>query len=145
MSNLTTGLVFVLLLNVLMFLAQATMVSIEPTNDHFNFEGSLLDNFDVGTNNSNRVLDTSDLNNLLPEGEGSVSPTTGNIFTDIFSSTRSWFADKLGLNYLYGIVSAPYNFLKITNLPNAFVFAIGTMWYALTFFLIVAFIFGRDI
>lgn len=145
MGNLTTAMVFVLALNVLMFLTQASVQAINPeANIFFTCEGHMLDEFDKNSGSGEPVLDTENTYNNLPSGEGSVSPTTGNFFTDVFSSAKNWFAKKTGLSYLAGIVSAPYNMLKAMGLPNAFSFAMGTLWYALTFFLIVGFILGRD-
>jgi len=145
MGNLTTALSFVLILNVLMFLVQAAILDLNPdATNFFTNEGTLLSNFDANNNNGTYVLDTEGVADHLPTAEGSVSPTTGNLFTDMFSSMKTWFAETTGLSYLMGIVSAPYNLLKSMNLPNAFVFAIGSLWYALTLFLLIAFFWGRD-
>jgi hypothetical protein len=138
MGNLTTALTFVLILNVL---TQAAVIEVNPeANVFFTNEGTMLSNFDAGNN----TLNVDNIANDLPTGQGSVSPTTGNLFTDVFSSAKTWLAKKTGLSYLTGILSAPYNMLSAMNLPRAFTFAVGTMWYALTLFLIIAFIWGRD-
>lgn len=145
MGNLTTALVFVMIINVFMFLAQATMLEINPEAIlFFTNEGQILDSFDKNSGNGEPVLDTETTYSNLPAGGSSISPTTGQDYTDTFKTSRGWFGDKRGLDYLGAIVSAPYNFMKTINLPNAFVFAMGTLWYGITFFLLVAFVLGRD-
>ena len=145
MGNLTTALVFVIALNVLMFLTQASVMAINPdAGTFFTNEGTILDELDANSGTGEPVLDTENTYNNLPSSEGDVSPTTGNIFTDGFKSIKNWFADTLGLKYLGQIVSAPYNILKAINLPNAFVFAMGSLWYGISLFLLISFILGRD-
>ena len=141
MGNLTVMAVFVVALNVLMFLSQAAIIDINPeATKFFNEEGSLINEFDAGGN----VLDTAATTDRLPSAPGSISPTTGNIFTDTFSAIRNWFFDSTGISYLLNILSAPYNMLKALNLPNAFVFAIGSLWYIISLFVVVAFLLGGD-
>lgn len=140
MGNTTTALVFVMILNVLMFLGQVAILDMNPTGTvYYNSNGSLLTSFDKGDN----ILDSDSAIGSLPEADGSISPTTGNLFTDTFSSIKNWFTKTTGLNYLYGIISAPYNLLKAMHLPTAFCFALGTLWYAVTLFLIVSFFWGK--
>ncbi len=145
MGNLTTALIFVMVLNVFMFLTQATISDLNPdANQIWTNEDQLLDDFDKNSGVGDPVLDTENTYNNLPGGAGQISPTTGNWYTDIFTSIKKWIGDKTGLNYMLQIVSAPYNLLKAINLPVGFSFAIGTLWYAVTLFLIISFIFGRD-
>lgn len=145
MTNLTVALVFVLTLNMLMFLSQATILNINPDAPQFwSNKGTLFETLDKNKGVGDPVLDTDKSTEILPSGESSISPTTGNLFTDIFTSIKSWFAKNTGISYLTSIISAPYNILKAMNLPNSFVFAIGTLWYGITVFLIVAFFWGRE-
>jgi hypothetical protein len=144
-EGLTTALIFVLTVNVLMFLTQAAILDVNPTGTAFySMEGSILEEFDAPTEDGEHILDTNDIHSNLPESESSISPTTGNIFTDTFTSIKNWFGDAIGLSYLYSIISAPYNLLKSMQLPNDFVYAVGTLWYAVTLFLVVAFALGRN-
>lgn len=145
MSNLTVALVFVLTVNALLFLAQASVMDLNPDGEGFyNAEGSLISNFAENNDVNNPVLNKEKIVNSLPEGEATISPETGNLFTDTFSSVKRWFTGLPGINYIYGIVMAPYNMLKAMNLPNAFAFAIGSLWYGVTLFLIVAFFWGKE-
>lgn len=146
MANVTMALMLVLAVNVFLYLGQAAILEINPDAPlFFNREGTVLQEFDKNNGVGDPILDTESTTDQLPSTEGSVSPTTGNFFTDMFSSIKNWFAKKTGISYLLAIVSAPYNILKTMHLPNSFVFAIGTLWYVLTLFLIVAFFWGRDV
>lgn len=146
MSNLTSALILVLAVNVVMFLGQAAILEINPEGSRFyNCEGSILATLDQGNCTAGTyVLDDTDPAGRLPSGESSVSPETGNVFTDAFTAAKSWFLDSLGLSYLVAILAAPVSFLSAIGLPSAFSFAVGVLWYGVTLFLIVAFILGRD-
>jgi len=148
MGNLTTAMVFVLTLNVLMFLTQATILQLNPDagqNSFFSNQNQILYDYDKNKGVGDPVLDTANTYDNLPSSEQGISPDNNNPFTDVFKSAKNWLSEKTGAKYLGQIVSAPYNMLKAMNLPNAFSFAIGTLWYGVTLFLIIAFIFGRDI
>lgn len=145
MSNLTNALAIVIGINVLLFLAQASVLELDSGSGTFyNCEGTILSEFDTGNcTSTNYVLDDNPTS-LIPSGSSSVNPDTGNIFTDAFSGIKNWFLDITGVSYLIAIVSAPTNFLKVMGLPSAFAFAVGALWYGVTLFLIIAFMFGRD-
>lgn len=146
MSNLTTALIVVMSINLMLFLGQAAVLNINPEGPHFfDCKGSMIGSLDQnGCNGQSYVLNDTDPANRLPSGVSSVSPETGNIFTDPFTTLKSWFLDTLGLRYLVQLLSAPMNFLSAIGLPNAFAFAVGALWYGITLFLIVAFLIGRD-
>lgn len=146
MGNLTVAFTFVMILNVLLFLSQVAIIELNPDGTvFFNCEGSMLKTYDKNSCSGTYVLDDSEITNQLPQSEGAISPTTGNFFTDVVSSITDWFTTLPGINYLYAMVSAPYNLLKNMGAPAAIAFALGALWYGLTFFLIVAFIWGgRD-
>lgn len=144
MTNMTHALVFVIILNALMMLSQAAMLDINPDGSVvYTGEGSIIESFDSNPS-GDPVLDTDTIQDRLPSGEASVSPTTGNVFTDIFSSIKGWIGDHTGLTYVFNIVSAPYSILKLTHLPTEFVYIVGSLWYGITFFLLIAFFWGRD-
>lgn len=145
MANLTMALMVVLSINVILFLGQASIIEInEDATVFYNPQDSLLCNFEAGNCNSSAyVLETSEADKLLPDKVTSVSDE-GNIFTDIFGSIKQWFLDKTGLAYLIDLLKAPNNFLNAIGLPGAFSFALSAMWYGLTLFLVIAFIWGRS-
>lgn len=141
MGNLTIGAIFVLSLNVLLFLSQASIMNINPEGTNFyTHNGTILASFEKGDN----ILDTESSLDALPENQGAVTVEGGNIFTDVVASIKGWVAEKTGLRYVYNILSAPYNMLKMMGLPNAFVFAIGTLWYGVTLISVILVIWGRN-
>ena len=149
MSNLTISMIFVSMITMLMWLSQISIDKISPESDvHFyNCESaSGLNYFSKDGCGGDLVLDDSNdaIQNNIPTGEGSVNPDTGNIFTDTFSSIINWFAEKTHLNYIYSILTAPYTILKAMHLPEELAFILGSFWYGLNLFLIVAFFWGRD-
>lgn len=142
MGNSTVALVFVIFVNMLMFLAQAAMLDISSTsNKIYNYNESIYSKYDAG----GMQLDPNQVMNITPNAEGSVLPDIGAWVTDTLASIKEWFGKVgSGLDYLKEIVMAPYNFLKAMHFPNEFTFAIGTAWYLLTAFIIVSFFWGRD-
>ena len=93
---------------------------------------------------TNNDLNISNIIGELPTAESSVDVTTGNIFTDTFSSIKGWFLDLPGVNMVVGIVKAPYNILKAMNISEEISFALGIFWYSISLFLIIAFFWGRE-
>lgn len=142
MGNMTVAATFIFILNIMMWLTQVSALDMNP-------EGAVFYSPDneiicqVG-DCSSYTLNTSAINQQLPSAEGSISPTTGNLFTDTFSSIKDWLGDKLGLNYARSILSAPYQILQSMGLPLEFVYAIGTLWYGMSLIILVAFIWGRE-
>lgn len=137
MGNLTIALVFVLVMNCLMFLTQASMLELETNGTVFyNTEGTLLEAM-ATDNNTNPMED-------LPSSQN-IEVSNGNVFTDVFNNILSWMKSAPGISYIYSIASSPYNLLKATGLPDTIVGVLGTLWYALTIFLIVAFLWGREV
>lgn len=140
MGNNTLALVIVMSINVMLFLGQAAALELNPDGtQYYNNEGTLLNSFRGG----NYTLPNNP-DELLPSGESSVNPETGNIFTDTFSATRSWLLETTGLGYLINLLGAPAQFLYSIGLPAAFSWAIGALWYGITLFILVSWIIGRD-
>ena len=140
MGNNTTALVIMLSINVMLFLGQAAALSMNSDGVVFyNNDGTLISDFD----NGNYTIPNNP-DDLLPSGESSVNPETGNIFTDTFSASRSWILETTGLGYLVNLLGAPAQFLYAIGVPAAFAWAVGALWYGVTLFVIVAFILGRD-
>ena len=140
MGNLTTAAVFIIIVNGLMMMSQAAMMDMNPDGTVFyHCEGSIL----------NKVGDCSTLNEvdasaILPSTEPSISPTTGNIFTDTWTAVKGWLLGTLGLGYVLAILTAPYNWLKVLGLPAKFVYTIGSMWMLISIFVVVAWLKGTD-
>jgi len=143
MGSITTMTVFVWTLNVLIFLSQAAMISINPDSILFYSNGnSLLKQSSIGGNltpNSNAIA--SELN--PGSSEGAQEGETGIWFIDVISSTKRWFSDKL--DYFTNIVLGPYYLIKsIPGIPVEFVGAISLIWYGVSILLLVLTIFGRN-
>ena len=138
--KIALALIVIMSINVYFFLGQVAIQNINPNApEFFTYDGSLLSDYDAG----NFTID-EDIKDNLPTGGGSVSPSTGNVFTDTFTSVKNWFLGVTGLNYLIGIVNGFPNWLKSTGLPIEWTFALGALWQAITFFLVVAFVVGRN-
>lgn len=145
MGNLTTALVIVLAINVVLFLAQASMIGINPDASQFyKCEGTMLSTFDKQNciSGSNYDLNKGVGQDGLPSGSPTIETNTGNIFTDTFNAVRSWLLTSLGLQYLFDLLSAPYTFLQLFGLPAAFAFALSALWYGVTLFLLINWIKG---
>ena len=141
MRGLSVVLIFVLGINVLFFFGQTAVASINPGGASiFNYQGSLIASYDTG----NYTLPT-DPSTQLPNQAGSISPTTGNIFTDAWSALTNWFLSVTGGKYLIAFINTVPNFLKALGLPAEFAFAAGWLWYLFSLFIIVAYIRGMDL
>lgn len=122
-------------------MGQTAITAINPDS------GTTLYIYEAGLAQSNDVGNytvTTDAIGDLPAGASSVSPETGNIFTDIFSSIKGWIASTTGLKYVIGIVNAVPNFLKVLGLPSEFTFIIGSIWHTLTVLLLALLMWGKD-
>lgn len=132
------ALIFVLALNAFFFWGQTASDSINPGGTQFfNYDGSHI----AGYNQGNYTLPT-DPTQSIPSTVPSISPTTGNIFTDAWSASTNWLLDATGARYLIAIVNTVPNFLQAIGLPSEFAFGIGYIWYAFSILIIILFIRG---
>jgi len=143
MGNLTIATIFIVTLNVLMFLTQTAMLNINPDGSIcYNVEGSVIGETMQGQGNMS-VSSTSALDDL-PGSQGTVTIGDAIGFTDVFNNILGWMKSAPGIRYVYGVVSAPYNVFKCMNLPSEFVVALGTLWYMVSLLILVAFLWGRE-
>lgn len=140
MNSLTKTLVFMLVIDLVLFLAQLSIVGINPQADVFYANTHLLSQYDKG----NYTVNT-DITNQLPGG-ASVDPES-NTFTDIYNTVRGWITTAgQGLTYLIQLVGMPYFVLQAifpSEGMRPIVFAIGAMWVIMTLFLLVSWLFDR--
>jgi hypothetical protein len=131
-----TMLVFVLLMNVLMFLSQTAMDKVSSSNTtFFNYNGSWIKTGDTGGFNLDERIE-------LPASQNVAEPS-GNAFTDTWATLKNWFIESIpGARFLESMVNSPSNFLKTAGLPAEISFALGWLWHILGVFLFVAFIRG---
>jgi len=140
-DGMLTAVMVVLGLNLIMLFTGYALVDIGAVNP-FNYEDNALAEFNAG--NSTNFDVPSNPGSLLPGGEGTtISPDTGLSFTDIFSSIKNWFVDVTGLGWILSILSGPKIILTLIGLPEAAAWAISALWYGITLFMLVAFIWGR--
>lgn len=143
MGNVTTALIFVLTLNLLMAI---TVISMEELWSIDNAEAPpsfCANQGDLFYQNAKNIVNNSNLETQIPGASEATSPTTGNIFTDVFSSIRNWILGTPGLNYLYVIVSSPACAFQLL-LPFELAPLLIGFWYMITLFLIIAFLWWRD-
>jgi hypothetical protein len=144
-ESLLTALLVVMGVNVFLWLGQFAALELNPEGPQFyNCQDSLLGSVEAsGCTGTTYVLDDTNPAGSLPSGGGEIEVESGNVFTDTFSAATNWLTESTGLRYLYNILAAPSNFLKAIGVPDAFAFAVGAMWYVVTFLLLVAFVLGR--
>ncbi len=137
-SNITLIAIAVISLNVLMWFTQLAMTDMNPAGSkHWNCTGTVIENF--GSCSDYSINDGSE---YMPSAEDSISPTTGNIFTDTFSSISRWVHQKW--DFIMGIITAPTNILKSMNLPPAFIFGVGLMWYGFSLLSVILLFWGKE-
>ena len=138
MANMLNALLFVLCVNGLFFIANQTLIS-DSTSIGFTCENSLFNK----VSNCNYTL-SSDATSKLPSGQASVDPTTNAPYTDTYITSRNWIIDSnFGLDYVFGLLSAPYDFMKMARFPSEISFVLATIWYGTILFIIISFILGK--
>ena len=137
-----TALLFILLMNMFMFVGQTSIDKINPDNPitFFNYESSWIQEKDsIGNFTLNE-----DINQALPTPETSVSVDEGgNIFTDTWRTLSTWLTESIPMyDFFARLVNGPNYFLKAAGLPPEISFVLAWAWHMLTVFLVVAFIRG---
>lgn len=145
MGNLTWVLIIILCVDAVFFLGQVAVTEANPSVNStvfFDCDNSTLSSY----GNCNDLSNIKNPKDALPSGTESVDPTTGGVYTDVFTSILSFIKDVPIIGDLLKLLSGPAQFLGAEglNLPSSFVWAVGTMWYGLTFFLLISFIWGRQ-
>lgn len=147
MGNLTTALTIIACLTGVFILASISITHINPTSQRFfNCEGTIIGDLEVSncTSGGYIIADVDPITGL-PQAESSVNVQTGNIFTDLFTASKNWLLDSLGLKYLINILSAPKQILQAIGAPPEVSFVLGSMWWVGVFFLLVNWLlWGRD-
>jgi hypothetical protein len=144
MDTLETALMFTLCVNAMLFLGQMAVLDSNPGGTQFyTCQGSILGQYEVNNcTGGSYQINGENPGSQLPSADGSVSATTGNVFTDSFLSLKNWVINSIpGLNYLVNILNAPVTFLTALGLPSAFSFAISAVWYGITLILIISWFF----
>lgn len=140
MSSTDAGrhLLIVFCINLLVFFAQLAMMDINPTGNTFStLENNALQKYNAG----NYTLDQSNPEAYLPGNAGSISPTTGNIFTDIFTATKNFFLGATGFMaaFFFGVPDV----IAAMGLYQPIEFGLSAMWLSYAIFSIAGYFFGR--
>jgi len=144
MSNLTLATAIIVLINVLLWFSQIAILEINPAGTQcYSLDGTIIDHSIIRSGNYS--VASTNLFDDLPSSAGTISPSAGNIFTDIFNNILSWVKSVPGVKYVYQVVVGPFAILYCKGiLPNSFVVGIGIFWYLTTFLILVAFLWGRE-
>ena len=148
-GTITTAMIFVWMLNVMMIISQLAindMSTNELTSGNLQFincSGTIIKAYSTA--------DCSDISgpfgkNISSELPGGSVPNSGFFIVDWITSASSWVGKQI--NTFTQVLGAPYTMIKSIPIFQTEQFApfatvIGTLWWAISFFLIVAFIFGR--
>ena len=141
-DGMLTAVMVVLSLNFVMFAVGFGITDLGGNNP-FNYNDNALGEFNIG-NSTNFDVPSDPASSLPGGGSTSISPDTGNVFTDMFTSIKEWLINSVGLGWVLNMLTAPKVLLSLM-LPNtpALVWSITALWYGITLFIIVAFIWGR--
>lgn len=147
MADTITKLFWIFLcINCLMFIGQIAIHGVNPTGmTYMTCQGNIMGTLEANNCTTGEyILNDGNSVNNLPSGGSTVDPETSLTYTDSFTGIKGFFLNTLGLSYVGMILSAPYNFVKALGLPSAFSFAIGSLWYAFSLFLLIGYLFGRN-
>jgi len=141
MGNLEVATIFMLLVNVTMWFATMGALAVNPTGSIcYHVENSFIGDRITNESMNNNVLDD------LPQSQDTQisGGTSGGFVTDLFNSILGFFKGiPAGLNYITGVIAAPYNILKCTGLPNEAVMGIGIFWYLSSLLVFLSYLFWR--
>lgn len=132
MGNLTTAVVFIVILNAFLLLSQVSVLQLDSNAIKF----YNCDSF------SNLDTNQSVLSNL-PQQQ-SIEVATGNIFTDTYSVILSWLSSIPGVDYVLAVFSAPKCILRACMVPELLASIIGTLWYIISLAIIIMFLRGVE-
>lgn len=135
MNNLLTALIIVLSINALLMISSNAIPEINPEGTFPYSGGGILENHSVTTANPRADL---------PTGSGVIQSDSGNFFTDTFGVILNWISDKTGFDSVIKTLDAPYSWLMILGFDATLANIIGTIWYLVTFLLLVLVLTGRN-
>ncbi len=122
----TTFFLIMISINVVFWMGQSALAEENSFVEFFNVSSSPVGQYVIG---DSFVANYSDFELTL---EDNINPDTGNIFTDIYKSIKSWF-DKQNSRFelVTNILGQPYGFLKEANAPAPITAAFAVIWYIL--------------
>lgn len=154
MGNFTMTFIITALINLFFILSQTTMDNLEMTtfdgtiplagSNYFNCSNDLINVYNTNCDYSN--FDSNKIQDYIPSqsNQGQVSESSGNFFTDVFTSITNWFLNLPGINYLSRIFSMPYKIMNAMGLPHEFSGVIAMAWVVMSLMVAIAFFWWRD-
>ena len=146
MGALNVAMVFIWVVNILIFMTQAAMIDIGPesTTTFYNCSNTILKNYVAGANCQEVTIpNTEGFKEELPVSVKEVDKGGLFGFLDSIATARNWITEKI--DYIIAIASGPYVILNsIPGLPKAFVGIVDLLWYGLSVFLLINWILGKD-
>jgi hypothetical protein len=136
-TNLISGLMLMLVMSGVFMMVNLSVN--EYTEGSTYGDTGLLDSY--GNRTSGTLNEFGE--DTLPETEQSVSPETGNVFTDLFRTAKNWVLKTTGAQYVIDFLTAPVDLLRSMGLGNQLIFIIGALWYGVFVFLIISWLFNR--
>ena len=137
-----------LAINMFLFLGQVGVdeiaggIGVSAGTTLYNGTGGLIESY-RNDNDYNLKLTTQ---NDLPAVAGGIDAENNNFLTDAIATIKSWFSSAgRGWDYFGNIVNAVPQFLKSIGLPPPISFALGFFWNALTLFLVIMLVWGRQL
>ena len=146
MGNTSTALIFIVLLNVLMWMTQISITNLNPDMGAtcFNPDNSILSGRSSGFA-ENDTLSEQGIDDIPSSTQGSVNPSQTNFVTDLFNSIIGFFKTVgKGIGYLVNLVNAPTNIINCAGLPRQISLGLGIMWNTLSLFFIISYFWWRD-
>jgi hypothetical protein len=146
-DNITLALILIASISLVFVLVQMSITDINPDSGmvFYNCSNDFLSNsFTASECTAGGEFAMRNPDGSFPTPPtGTVSPSTGNIFSDTYLTAQKWLLESTGLGYVGDLLSAPKNFLVSIGVPNAVAFLFAAMWYMLMLFLLVSWLLGR--
>jgi len=121
-----------------LYMFQEALNEVNPSSE--NFFDSANSPYNKYINNSALIVDED----YLPIDNDVDVETSGNTFTDTYSSMKSWFKETLApLGFIGSILTQPYGFLKNIHVPLQICLSLAVLWYLTGLILIASWWGGR--
>lgn len=149
MGNATVAIIFLAVVNVLMWISMLSITSMNPSLDLnkmcYTSTGTLLQGQITGTGDNDTLVGNT-VDNLPTSTQGAVQAgSSGGFVTDLFNNIIGFFKSVgKGLSYAMAIINAPSNILKCIGLPIQISNILGALWNIISLFVLISYIWWRD-
>ena len=140
MSNFSTAIIFIIILDLVLVICGAAITNINPDGRIcINTKDSMLSDFETQTQFTN------DASTILPNSNSAVNANPGNFVTDLTNMIISGLKSIPILNKALTIVNAPFQILSCTLvLPQEFINLVSGAWWLISTIIIFAWAVWRD-